>query len=46
MKPLRDKLRTAERITLRYPKLQQLLETEHQMEKDTLNKERERGHSR
>jgi len=43
MKPLREKLRTAESIIQRYPKLQQLLETEHRMEKDALIKEKERG---
>ena len=43
IKPLRDKLRTADRIIERYPKLQQLLETEHQMEKDARNREMERG---
>ncbi|MDD4494244.1 MAG: relaxase/mobilization nuclease domain-containing protein [Eubacteriales bacterium] len=41
--PLRDKLHTAESIVERYPKLQELLKTEHQMEKDALIKERERG---
>ncbi|HBT63789.1 MAG TPA: hypothetical protein DEB10_03885, partial [Ruminococcaceae bacterium] len=46
IKPLRDKLRTAKSIVERYPKLQQLLETEHQMEKDALIKQRERGYSR
>ena len=43
IKPLRDKLRTASSITERYPKLQKLLETEYQMEKDARNKERNRG---
>jgi hypothetical protein len=43
IKPLRDKLRIAESITERYPKLQNLLKTEHQMEKDALQKERQRG---
>ncbi|MDD4494649.1 MAG: relaxase/mobilization nuclease domain-containing protein [Eubacteriales bacterium] len=43
IKPLRDKLRITESVIQRYPKLQQLLETEHQMEKDARNKERERG---
>ncbi len=46
IKPLRDKLRTAKSIVERYPKLQQWLKAEHQMEKDALNKERERGHTR
>jgi hypothetical protein len=46
IKPLRDKLRTAKSIVERYPKLQQLLETEHQMEKDALIKQRERGYTR
>ncbi|MDD2361682.1 MAG: hypothetical protein PHH84_01795 [Oscillospiraceae bacterium] len=46
IKPLRDKLRTAESVIQRHPKLQQLLETEHQMEKDALNKNKERGYSR
>lgn len=46
MKPLRDKLRIAESVIQRYPKLQQLLKTEHRMEKDARNKERERGHIR
>ena len=46
MKPLRDKLRIAESVLQRYPKLQQLVETEHRMEKDARNKERERGHIR
>jgi hypothetical protein len=46
MKPLRDKLRTAESVIQRYPKLQQLLETEHRMEKDALIKQRERGYTR
>lgn len=40
------KLRTAEKIIQRYPELQRLLETERQMEKDALDKERERGHTR
>lgn len=43
MKPLRDKLRIAESVIQRYPKLQQLLKTEHQMEKDALIKERQRS---
>ncbi|MDD4142261.1 MAG: relaxase/mobilization nuclease domain-containing protein [Bacteroidales bacterium] len=43
MKPLRDKLRTANSIVERYPHLQELLKTEHQMEKDALQKERQRG---
>jgi len=42
MKPLRDKLHTAEKIVERYPKLQKLLETEHQMEKDARSRERGR----
>lgn len=46
MKPLRDKLRTAKSVVQRYPKLKQLLETEHLMEKDALNKNKERGHAR
>lgn len=44
--PLREKLRIANRIIERYPKLQQLLETEHKMEKDALNKNKERGYTR
>lgn len=44
--PLRGKLRTAKSIVERYPKLQQLLETEHRMEKDALIKQRERGYKR
>jgi len=43
IKPLRDKLHTAGKIVERYPKLQKLLETEHQMERDAHNRERERG---
>jgi len=42
MKPLWDKLHTAEKIVERYPKLQKLLETEHQMEKDARSRERGR----
>ena len=44
--PLREKFRTAKRIIERYPKLKQLLTTEHQMEKDVLNKNKERGYTR
>jgi hypothetical protein len=46
MKPFRDKLRTANSIIERYPHLQELLKTEHQMEKDAIQKEKERGYSR
>lgn len=48
--PLRDKLRTANKIVERYPKLQQLLETERQLETDAQAKEkikeRNRGRER
>jgi hypothetical protein len=42
MKPMRDNLRTAEKIMERYPKLQKLLQTEHQIEKDARYRERDR----
>lgn len=39
--PLREKLRTARRIALRYPELQQLLQTERAMEMRARSRERE-----
>lgn len=42
MKPMREKLRTAAKIMERYPKIQKLLETEYQMEKDARYRERDK----
>ena len=44
--PLREKLRIAKRVIERYPKIYDLLLTEHQMEKDALSINRERGYIR
>ena len=41
--PLRETLRTAQRIAQRYPELQKTLETERAMEMKTRNRERERS---
>jgi len=46
MEPLRGKLRTAKSIMERYPKLQELLKTECEMEITARNKERNRGYER
>ena len=41
--PLRETLRTAQRIAQRYPEIQKTLETERAMEMKTRNRERERS---
>ena len=41
--PLREKLRTAQRIALRYPEIQKTLETERAMEMTARARERERS---
>ena len=43
MEPLRKQLRTANSIAERYPKLQELLKTEREMEITARNKERDRS---
>ena len=46
LKPLREDLRMAKRIEEKYPQLQQLLETERDMETRVRTRERERGYER
>ena len=46
LRPLRETLRIANQIINKYPKFRELLATEHQMEKDALDKNKERGYAR